>query len=95
MCPIGQPDNYTVKAGKSIEIDFNKVFYLTDKDPGGGAMSASIVIQPQQGTLTLNKDGSFTYKHNGSGEVKIILFMLLQTQLVTIPKNLKYLVWLK
>ena len=74
LCPIGQPDNYTVQAGKTIEIDFYKGVLSNDKDPGGGAMSASIVVAPQAGTLTLNKDGSFTYKHNGTtaGEDKFV-----------------------
>ena len=45
-----------------------------DEDPGGGAMSASLIQQPQKGTLTLNRDGSFTYKHNGTaaGEDKFV-----------------------
>tara|TARA_Y100001935_G_scaffold188992_1_gene157269 strand:+ start:138 stop:1706 length:1569 start_codon:yes stop_codon:yes gene_type:complete len=67
LCPIGKPDEYTVQNGKSLEIDFNKGVLSNDEDPGGGAMSASIVVGPQAGTLTLNADGSFTYKHNGSG----------------------------
>jgi len=66
LCPIGKPDNYTVQVGKSLEIDFNKGVLSNDEDPAGGAMSASIVVAPQAGTLTLNKDGSFTYKHNGT-----------------------------
>ena len=74
LCPIGQPDNYTVQVGKSLEIDFNKGVLSNDEDPAGGAMSASIVVPPQSGTLTLNKDGSFTYKHNGTatGEDKFV-----------------------
>ena len=67
LCPIGKPDEYTVQNGKSLEIDFNKGVLSNDEDPGGGAMSATIVVGPQAGTVTLNKDGSFTYKHNGSG----------------------------
>ena len=67
LCPVGKGDNYTVQDGKSLEIDFNKGVLSNDEDPGGGAMSASLVIQPQKGTLTLNNDGSFTYKHDGSG----------------------------
>ena len=74
LCPIGKPDNYTVQVGKSLEIDFNKGVLSNDEDPAGGAMSASIVVAPQAGTLTLNKDGSFTYKHNGTtaGEDKFV-----------------------
>ena len=74
LCPIGQPDNYTVQVGKSLEINFNKGVLSNDEDPGGGAMSASIVVAPQAGTLTLNKDGSFTYKHSGAaaGEDKFV-----------------------
>ena len=74
LCPIGKSDNYTVQVGKSLEINFNKGVLSNDEDPGGGAMSASIVVAPQAGTLTLNKDGSFTYKHSGAaaGEDKFV-----------------------
>ena len=74
LCPVAKGDNYTVQNGKSLEIDFNKGVLSNDEDPGGGAMSASLVIQPQKGTLTLNRDGSFTYKHDGSsdGEDKFV-----------------------
>ena len=40
LCPIGQPDNYTVKAGKSIEIDFYKGVLSNDKDPPSKVLKA-------------------------------------------------------
>ena len=89
-------DEYTVQDGKSLEIDFNKGVLSNDEDPtGGGAMSASIVIQPQAGTLTLTKTIHLLISMMDQVLVKINLFMSLQTQLVTILKNLKYLVWLQ
>ena len=95
LCPIGKPDEYTVQNGKSLEIDFNKGVLSNDEDPGGGAMSATIVVGPQAGTVTLTKTDHLLISTMDQALVKIILFMSLQTQLVTIPKNLKYLVWLQ
>ncbi len=37
-----------------------------DSDPEGSAITAEVVNQPSNGTLTFNADGTFTYVHNGS-----------------------------
>ncbi len=67
LCPIAKGDNYIVKNGGILNVDFNHGVLSNDADPGGGAMAASIVVQTKKGTLTLNMDGSFTYNHDGSG----------------------------
>ena len=37
-----------------------------DIDPNGLALTATVVTNPNYGTLTLNTDGSFSYVHDGS-----------------------------
>ena len=67
LCPIAKGDNYIVKNGGILNIDFNHGVLSNDADPGGGAMLATIVVLPKKGTLSLKVDGSFTYNHDGSG----------------------------
>ena len=67
LCPIATPDTYTVVSGGTLTVTFSNGILSNDADPGGGAMSASIIITPKNGTLSLNADGSFTYVHDGSG----------------------------
>ena len=67
LCPNGNDDSYTVSSGGTLNINFTNGVLSNDADPGGGAMIASIVSMPKNGTLAFNADGSFTYKHDGSG----------------------------
>ena len=67
LCPNGNDDAYTVASGGTLTINFTNGVLSNDADPGGGAMIASIVSMPKNGTLAFNADGSFTYKHDGSG----------------------------
>ena len=67
LCPNGNDDAYTVASGGTLTINFTNGVLSNDADPGGGAMIASIVSMPKNGTLAFNADGSFSYKHDGSG----------------------------
>ena len=67
LCPVATADTYTVVSGGTLTTTFNNGVLSNDADPGGGAMSASVILVPKNGTLALNTDGSFTYVHDGSG----------------------------
>lgn len=64
-------DNSPIAANDAYEIDMNTVLNVpapgvlaNDTDPDGGALTAELVAEPTNGTLTLNADGSFTYTPN-------------------------------
>ena len=47
LCPIATPDTYTVVSGGTLPVTFSNGILSNDADPGGGAMSASIIITPK------------------------------------------------
>ena len=66
--PVNQPpsavaDNYTVNAGETLSQPAPGVL-ANDTDPEGGSLTASLVDQAANGSVTLLPDGSFTYVPN-------------------------------
>lgn len=63
--PVGFPDTYTASRGKTLTVPAKGVL-ANDTDKENNTLKAIKVTNPAYGTLTLNADGSFTYKHDGS-----------------------------
>jgi VCBS repeat-containing protein len=73
--PTTVADTYTVpQFGTLVANDANgsnnnagdNGVLANDSDLEGNPLTAVIVVQPQFGTVTLNPNGTFTYKHTGS-----------------------------
>ena len=62
--PVANADSYNLNEGATINVAAPGVL-ANDTDSDGDSLSAVIVSQPTNGSLTLNVDGSFTYQHNG------------------------------
>ena len=54
-------DSYTTPAGTTLTETPAQGVLANDTDAGGAKLTAKLVTQPADGTLTLNADGSFTY----------------------------------
>jgi len=59
--PTAYPDAYPVVHDRTLTVSAPGVLG-NDSDPDGDALSAAVVAAPLHGTLTLNANGSFTYK---------------------------------
>ncbi len=61
MHQLQENDDYEVHQGTPLALtaDFGEL--LNDQDDPGQDHTASLVQNPQHGTLTFNADGSFTY----------------------------------
>ncbi len=64
--PVGVSDSYQVSGGQALVVSAATGVLVNDSDFDGDRLSAVLVGQPQNGTLTLNSDGSFTYIANPS-----------------------------
>ena len=62
--PVGEADSYTVAADGSLTVDADEGVLVNDEDVDGDTLSATVYSDPENGTLTLNSDGSFTYTPN-------------------------------
>jgi adhesin/invasin len=58
--PTASPDQYTTAVGTTLTVNAPGVL-ANDSDPDGGTLTATVVDQPSNGTLTLSSDGSFSY----------------------------------
>ncbi len=63
QAPIASADQYEVASATALTVDPPGVL-ANDNDPDGGTLTASVVDQPANGTLSLSADGSFTYTPN-------------------------------
>ena len=65
--PVAVGDTYSVASSGSIDTVAEGLPGVlgNDFDAGGDALTASLVTNVVNGTLTLNPDGSFTYTHSG------------------------------
>jgi len=59
--PVAVDELYTVHRGETLTIPVSGVLQ-NDSDPNGDAMSAVLVSNPANGSVTLNADGSFVYQ---------------------------------
>lgn len=64
--PVAVADNYTFDEGSTNNVTVADGVLDNDSDGEGDAMTAILVTDVTNGTLTLNADGSFTYIHDGS-----------------------------
>ena len=60
--PEVEDDYYTVGFGGILTPPEGVL--NNDRDPDGGWLSAVVYTEPTEGSLELNSDGSFTYRHN-------------------------------
>ena len=63
--PVAGDDTYTVRQGKTLNVNAPGVL-ANDSDPNGGTLTPSVVSNPQHGTLALDPSGAFIYVNNGS-----------------------------
>ncbi|MFO1513416.1 MAG: Ig-like domain-containing protein [Verrucomicrobiota bacterium] len=63
--PVALNDAYTVNENSTLTITAPGVL-VNDSDPDGNALTAILVNGPTQGVLSLNSNGSFTYKPNSN-----------------------------
>jgi serralysin len=59
--PVAVGDSYATTKNARLSIDAVKGVLANDSDANGDALSAVLVSGPQNGTLTLNADGSLNY----------------------------------
>ncbi|MFY0690270.1 MAG: tandem-95 repeat protein, partial [Cyclobacteriaceae bacterium] len=64
--PVAVADAYTFDEGSTNTASSSTGVLNNDSDPNGDAISAILVTDVTNGTLTLNTDGSFEYTHDGS-----------------------------
>ncbi len=62
--PVANNDEVTIDEDSNLTIDLPGVL-ANDSDGDGDALTAVLVSGPQNGTLTLNSDGSFSYTPSG------------------------------
>jgi len=64
--PVSNDDAYTMAEDGTLTVAAGTGVLFNDTDAEGDPLTASVVTQPQNGTLTLNGDGSFTYTPTGN-----------------------------
>lgn len=65
VAPVATNDAYSVTVGKTLTVAAPGVLG-NDSDVNGNSLTASLVSGPSHGTLTLNANGSFSYKPSTS-----------------------------
>ncbi len=62
IIPEAVDDSYGAIYGKTLTVSAGEGVLVNDVYDGSGTMTATLVTGPSSGTLSLNADGSFTYK---------------------------------
>lgn len=66
LAPDADNDKYSVKRNTTLTVPVASSVLKNDSDPNDDTLSATLVSGPSRGTLTLNANGSFTYKPNNN-----------------------------
>jgi Bacterial Ig domain len=64
LLPIAREDSYKTNEITPLIVDASKGVLTNDKNPVSATLNAALVSLPQNGSLTLNPDGSFRYVPN-------------------------------
>ncbi len=64
LAPVSVADTYSTPIGTALTVTAANGVLKNDSDPEGKTLTATVVAQPANGTLTLNTNGSFTYTPN-------------------------------
>ncbi|HEY2412186.1 MAG TPA: Ig-like domain-containing protein, partial [Pirellulaceae bacterium] len=59
--PTANADSFSVTEDTPFTVDAAGGVLANDSDPNSSTLTAAVVTQPSNGTLSLNSDGSFTY----------------------------------
>ena len=59
--PNALSDSYSVNEDGELVVEESAGVLSNDSDPESDTLTATVVLQPEHGTLTLNANGSFTY----------------------------------
>ena len=62
--PVANPDSYSTLPGQPLEVTAANGVLANDSNADGNPLSATLVTNVSNGTLTLNADGSFSYTPN-------------------------------
>ncbi|WP_134495444.1 Ig-like domain-containing protein [Microvirga pakistanensis] len=60
--PVAQADKYSLVQGSTLTVAASTGLLVNDTDADGDQLSAAIEYNPSHGALTVNPDGSFSYK---------------------------------
>ena len=68
--PVAVADSASVKRGETVAVlDTGAASVLeNDVDPEGDRLTAVLSRSPRRGEVTLNEDGTFIYRHDGSSK---------------------------
>jgi RHS repeat-associated protein len=72
QAPVALDDAYEVRAGESLGVGTPGVLD-NDSDADGAPLSATLLSGPENGELSFNPDGSFTYTPHTLGEGALVL----------------------
>lgn len=64
--PAANGDSYNLDEGGQLNIGTAQGVLANDSDTDGPVLTAKLISDVSNGTLTLSNDGSFVYTHNGS-----------------------------
>ena len=62
--PVAMDDSYATTAESTLTVPANSGVLANDADPQSLPLTATLVTEPANGTLSFNSDGSFTYTPN-------------------------------
>ena len=66
IIPIATNDSYSTEEDQKLDIDTNSGTLSNDTDANGDNLTAILVSDVSNGTLTFNSDGSFSYTPNAN-----------------------------
>ena len=64
--PTANNDTYIVDQGQTLQRNADRGVLSNDTDPENDPLTARLISEPENGTITLNADGAFIYRHDNS-----------------------------